>query len=85
MSPEHSNDSDAWKDDMKVLVIGAGVAGMMAGHLLKEKGIDVEILEVLLACNRPAPMNHAATSLLHLIDYWRCAGIVSLGRSDQRC
>ena len=50
--PEDANNNDvakvAWKDDMKVLVIGAGVAGMMAGHLLKEKGIHFEILEVFL-------------------------------------
>jgi len=29
----------------KVLIIGAGPAGMTAGHLLKQKGIDFQILE----------------------------------------
>lgn len=30
---------------MKVLIIGAGAAGITAGHLLAERGIDFEILE----------------------------------------
>ncbi len=30
---------------MKVIVIGAGAAGLTAGHLLTERGIDFEILE----------------------------------------
>jgi monoamine oxidase len=29
----------------KVVIVGAGVSGLLAGHLLKEKGIEVEILE----------------------------------------
>lgn len=29
----------------KVLIIGAGVAGLTAGHLLKQKGIDFQIIE----------------------------------------
>ena len=30
---------------MKVLIIGAGAAGITAGHLLAERGVDFEILE----------------------------------------
>lgn len=32
-------------DDLSVLVIGAGAAGMSAGHLLTQRGVDVQILE----------------------------------------
>jgi protoporphyrinogen oxidase len=30
---------------MKILIVGAGAAGITAGHALSEKGIDFEILE----------------------------------------
>ena len=30
---------------MNVLIIGAGAAGITAGHLLAERGVDFEILE----------------------------------------
>ena len=33
------------RDDLSVLVIGAGAAGMSAGHLLTQRGVDVQILE----------------------------------------
>ena len=30
---------------MKVIVIGAGAAGLYAGYLLKAQGIDVQVIE----------------------------------------
>ena len=30
---------------MKILIVGAGVAGITAGHILAEHGVDFEIFE----------------------------------------
>ena len=41
------DDRTATNDDEKVIIIGAGPAGMSAGYLLAQQGIDFQILEAL--------------------------------------
>ncbi len=41
------SDAEPTGFDGKVLIIGAGPAGMAAGHLLAQRGVDFEILEAL--------------------------------------
>ena len=40
-----NNDSEGINQNEKVIIVGAGPGGLTAGHLLRQKGIDFEILE----------------------------------------
>ncbi len=40
-----SFDRSPYREPSKVLIVGAGVAGLFAGYLLQQKGIDFEIIE----------------------------------------
>lgn len=46
-SCSNKGDNDPIETNEKVIIIGAGPAGMSAGHLLAQRGIDFEILEAL--------------------------------------